>query len=1584
MASAGPAPVTSQRMLNNEPIYPRTTMANSWRCVLIGGESLLIQCAEILEQRGHAVAAIVSGRPAIRKWAAARGVRVLADAAALRAAGDLGRIDYLFSVTNLSVLPADVLAMPVRGAINFHDGPLPEYAGLNTPVWALLNGETAYGITWHTMTAQVDQGDILVQKRFALGDADTSLTLNTRNYEAAIEGFEELMAGLEAGTLVGQPQTRALERYYGRKDRPEAACAIRWDQPADRIATLVRALDFGTYANPIGAAKLSVAGRVLLVAATEKAATSSGAEPGTVVAADLSGITVATADGDLRLTRLEATCGRAVSAGEAQSEFGLRAGTRLDVPSADAVARLSGLNAEVCPHEGFWLRRLETQETVELPTIDRSAPPQPAQWTHLDAAHPAGAGERGDTLVAAALGLLARLADKDAFDVGFADTALADQVGADGAWFAAQVPLRAEIDFALPFARLRDAVAAERAQLRRRGTFATDAVARTPELRAMAVARDPRVLPVSVLLVRSLDAAAGRPGNELTVAFTDDGRASRWVFDAAKLSRGQVQALQAQFAELLAAADADAQRPLAELPLLDAALRHRVLDDWNATAAPVRADACVHRLFAEQAARTPDRDAVTCNGVTLTYAELDRRSSQLARRLSALGVGPDSLVGLMAERSVELIVGLIGIHKAGGAYVPLDPTYPRDRIAYMVEDAKVSVLLTQERLRGDLPRYRGKLVCLDSDWPSIATEPADAFDGGAEPRHLAYVIYTSGSTGKPKGVMVEHRNVVNFFAGMDRHLGDDAPGTWLAVTSLSFDISVLELCWTLARGYHVVVSSDEDRSAATPARGAHAHRPLDFSLFYFSSDESEGVTDKYRLLLEGAKYGDQHGFAAVWTPERHFHAFGGLYPNPAVTGAAIAAVTERVQIRAGSVVLPLHHPLRVAEEWSVVDNISRGRVGISFASGWQPNDFVLKPENYADNKNVMLKNIDVVRRLWRGEALPFDGPLGKAVDTRILPRPVQKELPYWVTSAGNPETFIAAGRIGANVLTHLLGQTVEELKDKLAAYRQAWKDAGHPGEGYVSLMLHTFVGPDADAVRAKVKQPLIEYLRSSLNLVKQYAWSFPAFKNRDAMGGIDLQSISKEEMDALLDHSFERYYATSGLFGTPESCVAMVDSIKAIGVDDVACLIDFGVDSASVLEHLPYLNQLRKLSLPPRVTSAEHTLPALLSRHQVTHLQCTPSMARMLLMDDQAKAGLKGLQRMMVGGEALPPPLARELNELIAGRLMNMYGPTETTIWSAAHVLDKSHDGPVPLGRPLANQSIYVLDRRQQPLPPGVPGELVIGGLGVVRGYLHRPELTADRFLPHPFQGAAGGRIYRTGDLARLRDDGMVEFLGRLDHQVKVRGYRIELGEIEAALLAHASVREAVVVAREDTPGDVRLVGYLVAQAGQTIEQGALREQLRERLPDFMVPAFLVVIDAMPQTPNGKIDRKALPAPDTAAAAPAAAEAFVAPTAGIEETIASIWKDVLKLPQVGTRDNFFDLGGHSLLAVQTHRRLKEVLQRDLSITDIFRFPTIQSLSAYLGNEGEDDAAAQSGKARAQGRRAAMQRRRATADADEQG
>ena len=1342
-------------------------MTAKWLCVLAGGESLLIECAGALMRQGHRIAAVVTRAPAVQRWAAQQGIRTVPDVRALLAASDLQPFDYLFSITHLSVLPAAAIALPTRAAINFHDGPLPEYAGLNTPVWALLNGEAQHGVTWHLMTAEVDRGDILVERRFDLAEGETELTLNTRCFEAGIESFELLVRGLAEGTLVARSQTTAAQRYYRRRDRPAVAGVIDWTQSAERIGTLVRALDFGTYANPLTAAKVLCDAGVMLVVQLRVTAQASRAVPGSVVAIDGEAVTVATGDFDVQLLALRSLNGEPLAPPAAAQRFALTPGARLHCLDAACAARLTDINAAVAGREGFWLQRLASQQALELPVVDRSAAPAASAYRASDVMLPAAvAALPAEQRLASLLAWLARLVDKVGFDVGFACPALVQTVaGAPIGLFASSVPLRAGLDPAQGLSALGDRVAAECAELRQHGGCATDLVARTPELRSMAAQRDPCQLPVVLQVVARLDDAQAAPGSELTLAITEDGHAARWIADSTKLDAAQVAELQQQWLTLAQAAAAAPQRALAELPLMADTQRRQVLFDWNSTSAPGRPDACVHRLIEEQAAHTPERTALVCNGKSLSYAALDRRANQLARRLAALGVQPDVLVGLCLERSVDLIVALLAVHKAGGAYVPLDPAYPKDRVAYMLEDSKARLLVTERRLLAQLPHAAVQVLCIDDDSGAAVPVSAEPFDGGAQPHHLAYVIYTSGSTGRPKGVMVEHRNVVNFFAGIDQHLGGDAPGTWLAVTSLSFDISVLELCWTLARGYTVVVAAESDRnaapSAATPARGAHAARSLDFSLFYFSSDESEGGADKYRLLLEGSKFADRHGFAAVWTPERHFHAFGGLYPNPAVVGAAIAAVTERIGIRAGSVVLPLHHPARVAEEWSVVDNISRGRVGISFASGWQPNDFVLKPENFADNKNVMLRDIEVVRRLWRGESMAFDGPLGKPVELRILPRPVQPELPYWVTSAGNPQTFIDAGRIGANVLTHLLGQTVEELADKLAGYRQARRQAGHAGEGVVSLMLHSFVGPDAAAVRDVVRQPLIEYLRSSLNLVKQYAWSFPAFKRREGMdtspASVDLASLAPEEMDALLEHSFERYYESSGLFGTPESCLAMIDRIKAVGVDDVACLIDFGVDSTSVLEHLPYLNALREMATPaPAATAAGATLAALMQQHRVTHLQCTPSMARMLVHDDAARPGLAALRRMMVGGEAFPPSLARELAALVPGTLMNMYGPTETTVWSAVQNVAADVSGAIPLGRPLANQQVYILDSRQQPLPPGVPGELAIGGAGVVRGYLHRPELTAERFVADPVRSDAGGRVYRTGDLARWRADGVL------------------------------------------------------------------------------------------------------------------------------------------------------------------------------------------------------------------------------------
>jgi natural product biosynthesis luciferase-like monooxygenase protein len=1540
------------------------------RAVLIGAESLLIQCAQALQAHGFSIAAVVSAQAPIRRWAAGQGVALFDRPADLLADDGPRGFGYLFCITHLEVVAPEVLALPTRAAINFHDGPLPEYAGLNTPVWALLNGERTHGITWHLMTRDVDRGDILAQRRFDIAPDESALTLNTRCFEAGIESFEQVVRGLADGTLVPRSQATPPQRMYRRKDRPLAV--IDGTQSADEAARLVRALDFGAYANPVACAKLFAPRGTLIVAAAQPDGQRSAQPAGTVVAVEADAITLATADGNLRITSLLRTCGSPIDMTTATAVHGLHVGARV-VPAGDAArAQVASCAAS----EPFWLNPLLLQDALELPQIDRHRAPSAGPHAALDITLPpsltaADAPQR----VASVLAWLARCADKAAFDIGCAGSATP---AAHPGLVAPQQPWRVQVDFAAGLQTLADACASQRRALADRGTYLQDIVARHPALRARVAQRDPRVLPVALFEVEHLDDAAALPGNDVTIALQRDGSAARWLFDAARIARDQVQLLQSQWLALSVAAIAAPGRAIAQLPLMSEALQQRVLREWNASPAAINAPVCIHHLFEQQADRTPQRTALTASGASISYADLDACANRVAAALREQGIGPDSRVGLCLPRGIALIVGLIAIHKAGGAYVPLDPAYPRERIAYMLDDAKAAVLLTDRAHAAQLPHAQRTLLIEDALASSASTPRVD---GGAKPEHLAYVIYTSGSTGRPKGVMVEHRNVVNFVAGMDRHLTADAAGTWLAVTSLSFDISVLELCWTLARGYSVVIATEEQKlgagRAAAPARGAHAARALDFSLFYFSADENENAQDKYRLLLEGAKFADKNGFAAVWTPERHFHAFGGLYPNPAVAGAAVAAITERVGIRAGSVVLPLHHPARVAEEWSVVDNLSKGRVGISFASGWQPNDFALMPGNFADNKAVMLRNIDVVRRLWRGESVAFDGPLGKPVELRTLPRPVQKELPYWVTSAGNPQTFVDAGRLGANVLTHLLGQSVEELAEKIAAYRKAYKDAGHAGEGFVSLMLHTFVGPDIDAVRATVKRPLIEYLKTSLHLVKQYAWSFPAFKRREGMdskdqGSIDLQSLAPDEMDALLEYSFERYFDDSGLFGTPDSCLAMIDRIKAVGVDDVACLIDFGIASDTVLAHLPHLNALRERATPQSAAD-DASLADLMARHRVTHLQCTPSLARLLAGDDAARAGLAQLDCLMVGGEAFPPALARDLAGLVRGKVMNMYGPTETTIWSTVHTVERSADGVIPLGAPLANQQVYVLDSRQQPLPPGVPGELAIGGAGVVRGYFERPALTAERFVPDSISGH--GRLYRTGDLARWRmgDDGegVLEFLGRLDHQVKVRGHRIELGEIEAALSEQPGVAQSVVTAREDVPGDARLTAYLVAKPGASLDVTTLRDAMRAGLPEPMLPQAFIVLDEFPHTPNGKIDRNALPAPDAAVAAPAAA--FVPPADDLEDRIATVWKDVLKLPQVGTRDNFFDLGGHSLLAVQAHRRLKDALQRDLSITDIFRFPTVASLAAHLADGGADRTT-QQGSDRAQGRRAAMQRR----------
>jgi natural product biosynthesis luciferase-like monooxygenase protein len=338
---------------------------------------------------------------------------------------------------------------------------------------------------------------------------------------------------------------------------------------------------------------------------------------------------------------------------------------------------------------------------------------------------------------------------------------------------------------------------------------------------------------------------------------------------------------------------------------------------------------------------------------------------------------------------------------------------------------------------------------------------------------------------------------------------------------------------------------------------------LDFSLFYFADDgTSAGVGQRYDLLLEGARFADEHGLTAVWTPERHFHPFGGLYPNPSVTGAAVAAVTKHVAVRAGSVVLPLQDPVRVVEEWSVVDNLSGGRTGIALASGWHPTDFALRPEAYPDRDQRLADGVDLVRRLWRGESvLRVDG-LGQEREIRTLPRPLTPEPRIWIACAGRARKYEFAGEVGAGVLTHLLTQDVATLGTKIAAYRQAHSRSQPGVAGHVTVMLHTFLGENLEEVRFTVNDPLRRYLRSSLDLTVERP------------SGRSEATLSPKHRDAAAAMAFNRYFDTSGLFGPVEHADTMVGSLAEIGVDEIACLIDFGVAVGEVMSSLKLLARL--------------------------------------------------------------------------------------------------------------------------------------------------------------------------------------------------------------------------------------------------------------------------------------------------------------------------------------------------------------------------------------------------------------------------
>jgi natural product biosynthesis luciferase-like monooxygenase protein len=1489
--------------------------------VFVGDSSFLLRCVEIALQAEWLIEAVVTDDPDAARWSTERGLRVVEKASALRWWGDLSA-DYLFSAGNLSMLPAEALASARRFAFNFHDGPLPRYAGLNATCWALLAGETAHGVCWHEMTASADAGRLAETESIGIAPDETALSLNAKCYEAGAQSFSRLILRLSAGMLDLSPQQGA-RTYFGRRKRPPSAGTLDFAAPAERVVATVRALDVGPYPNPLGLARLVCNGRLVLVRGAELAGGALG-QPGEILAVEPDGLVVGAGTHAVRLSGL-------IDARGANVDPKLLAGVgdRIASPSAELSAHLDTLTARAAVDEAEWANRLRHVQAAPAPLPHAQSP---------------GVEER-DVPAPSAAAVLAGLAiwtswvagQRAAF-IAVGDQAHDDLLGDAAPWFQRWRPV--EIACAVE----NEVAAVETAAAQALGDLGT--LGPLPRDLHLRFGRAPLANPESLPAAFYVGSQVVDPPADADFLVQFDPSAGRAFIRSSAFDSSVMDALAAQLGAAIRAVAEGGSLRLKDVDLTGAS-GGAALDRTCVGPAFDIPPTTIPELVAQQATRTPERKALQTRWQELTYAELLEQVDTAAARLNALGAGPGDIVGVRLARSCDLVVALLATMRTGAAYLPLDPKFPAARLELMLEDSGAKLLISEGHAPGpaQVVRFADLLTPVaGTAW----TPPA------LEPQSPAYMIYTSGSTGRPKGVVIPHRAVVNFFAGMDARIPHDSSGVWLSVTSPSFDISVLEMFWTLARGFTVALHADG------PPPRLQSEAPA-FSLFYFAAAAPDHA-EPYRLLFEGAKFADANGFEAIWTPERHFHAFGAPYPNPAVTAAALAAQTRRLQIRAGSCVLPLHHPIRVAEDWAVVDVMSNGRIGLAMASGWQPRDFVLRPDDFADRKAIMFDRIDQVKRLWRGEAVTFPGQDGQPQDVRTLPRPVQTELPLWLTAARSPETFEAAGRLGCKVLTHLLGMSLAELAENIRIYRAAWRAHGHPGEGRVTLMLHTFVGQSDDAVRDVVREPMKRYLANALDLVKSAAYSFPTFIQRGAQTGksaaevFESEPISAEERDALLEHAFDRYFHSSGLFGSPETCRARVEEVVGIGVNEIACLIDFGVATDDVLAQLPAIAALKDaaagLTAAERFSVAEDIV-----HFRATHFQCTPSMAAMLTADRDGREALSRLQTMLVGGEALPLALARELRRSLgAGKLLNMYGPTETTIWST--VCDLSSIGSfIPLGEAIANTQLSIVSPDGRPQPPLAAGELWIGGDGLAIEYWRRPELTQERFI----RTASGARMYRTNDLVRLHPSGEIEFLGRLDHQVKIRGHRIELGEIEAALEESDDVGRAVAVARSFGEGDQRIVAYVTPVPGRAIDTALLPALLAQRLPEIMVPSYFMVLPALPMTPNGKVDRNALPPPAAKQELPGP-EASQTADPSVEDAISTIWRDLLGLETVSATTNFFDLGGHSLLAVRMQRRLQDELKCDIALTDVFRYPTIRALAEKVQGLGEATGARARGRA----------------------
>ncbi len=777
--------------------------------VFLGEGSLVISCASFWLESGHEIRAMVSDIDEVAVWARDRGLPIIASADVLETLRAGEPFDYLFSIVNFTLLPDELLELPRRLPINYHDSPLPRYAGVNATNWAIINGEENHGITWHVMTEEVDAGSILEQRTFPIRPDDSAITLNARAYEEALEGFKGLTGRLAQGAAVATDQPTEGRSYFSRWLRPSAAGIVDWDRSADEIGRLVRGLDHGSYLNPLGKAKLYLGDRVVAVIGVEVDDTETGQVPGTVLESGPAGFTVAAGRGRVSVLGVESLTGETLIPARALDLAGHGAGDRLPSLDAALAAQITEAAAAYAPKERYWIKQLAELEWLAAPyaassrpqdaiasvqSIRIQTPPefrQALQARGVDAA---------DGLTAAFLMYLARIHNRVEFDVGFRSAATSPPPGSEQV-LAPYLPLRFSCAGTESLAGFADIFRAAREGVERQLGHALDLIGRTPQLRQ---ASGPFAPP---LVIERAGVAAGQQPPapaDLVVQVSDDGGEVLLYCDPAVVNERDLGRIRDQFATVLASLADDLELPIGEVATLPAAERARLLHEWNPAGDGYQLASSLAAAFEAQVADTPDRVALTYLDQHLTYRQLNRRANQVANTLVDRGAGPGVLVGLAMERSLELLVGLLGILKSGSGYLPLDPSYPAERVRYMVEHAAAPLVLTQRHLAAGLPESSARVVLVDE---TEGGEDDPAVSAGAD--HLAYVMYTSGSTGKPKGVQISHRNVLRLMEATRPWFEFGPDDVWTMFHSYAFDFSVWEIWGALLFGGRLVIPDHE-------------------------------------------------------------------------------------------------------------------------------------------------------------------------------------------------------------------------------------------------------------------------------------------------------------------------------------------------------------------------------------------------------------------------------------------------------------------------------------------------------------------------------------------------------------------------------------------------------------------------------------------------------------------------------------------------------------------------------------------------------------------------------------------------------